>query len=103
VVDLAKAHVVAIRRLLDGKNKANYEYFNIGTGNGLSVLGLIKAFEKATGEKVNYKIVGRRAGDIEKVWADTTLANQELGWKAEVPIEETLANAWKWQQALMKK
>ena len=62
VVDLAKAHVVAIRRLLDGKNKANYEYFNIGTGNGLSVLGLIKAFEKATGEKVNYKIVGRRAG-----------------------------------------
>ena len=88
VVDLAKAHVVAIRRLLDGKNKANYEYFNIGTGNGLSVLGLIKAFEKATGEKV---------------WADTTLANQELGWKAEVPIEETLANAWKWQQALMKK
>ena len=79
------------------------EYFNIGTGNGLSVLGLIKAFEKATGEKVNYKIVGRRAGDIEKVWADTTLANQELGWKAEVPIEETLANAWKWQQALMKK
>ena len=103
VVDLAKAHVVAIRRLLDGKNKANYEYFSIGTGNGLSVLGLIKAFEKATGEKVNYKIVGRRAGDIEKVWADTTLANQELGWKAEVPIEETLANAWKWQQALMKK
>ena len=103
VVDLAKAHVVAIRRLLDGKNKANYEYFNIGTGNGLSVLGLIKAFEKATGEKVIYKIVGRRAGDIEKVWADTTLANQELGWKAEVPIEETLANAWKWQQALMKK
>ena len=99
VVDLAKAHVVAIRRLLDRKNKANYEYFNIGTGNGLSV----KAFEKATGEKVNYKIVGRRAGDIEKVWADTTLANQELGWKAEVPIEETLANAWKWQQALMKK
>ena len=63
VGDLAKAHVVAIRRLLDGKNKANYEYFNIGTGNGLSVLGLIKAFEKATGEKVNYKIVGRRAGD----------------------------------------
>lgn len=102
VVDLAKAHVVAIRRLMEGNNKANYEYFNIGTGNGLSVLGLISAFEKATGEKVNYKIVGRRAGDIEKVWADTTLANEELGWKAEVSIEETLANAWRWQKALMK-
>ncbi len=103
VVDLARAHVVAIRRLLDGKNKANYEYFNIGTGNGVSVLELIHAFERATGEKVNYKIVGRRAGDIEKVWADTTLANKELGWKAIVPIEETLANAWKWQKHLMNK
>ncbi len=103
VVDLAKAHVVAIRRLLDGKNKKNYEYFNIGTGNGVSVLGLIKAFEKATGEKVNYKIVGRRTGDIEKVWADTTLANQELGWKAGQPLEVTLANTWRWQQVLDKK
>lgn len=103
VVDLARAHVVAIRRLLDGKNATNYEYFNIGTGNGVSVLELIHAFERATGEKVNYKIVGRRAGDIEKVWADTTLANNELGWKAIVPIEETLANAWKWQKHLMDK
>ncbi len=103
VVDLARAHVVAIRRLLDGKNATNYEYFNIGTGNGVSVLELINAFERATGEKVNYKIVGRRAGDIEKVWADTTLANNELGWKAIVPIEETLANAWKWQKHLMDK
>ena len=103
VVDLARAHVVAIRRLLDGKNKANDESFNIGTGNGVSVLELIHAFERATGEKVNYKIVGRRAGDIEKVWADTTLANKELGWKAIVPIEETLANAWKWQKHLMNK
>ena len=103
VVDLARAHVVAIRRLLDGKNATNYEYFNIGTGNGVSVLELIHAFERATGEKVNYKIVGRRAGDIEKVWADTTLANNELGWKAIVPIEETLANAWKWQKHLMNK
>lgn len=100
VVDLAKAHVVAIRRLIEGKNKRSYEYFNIGTGNGLSVLELIRAFEKATGEKVNYKIVGRRPGDIEKVWADTTLANKELGWKAEIPIEETLANTWKWQKHL---
>ncbi len=66
------------------------------------MLELIRAFERATGEKVNYKIVGRRAGDIEQVWADTTLANRELGWKAEVPIEETLANAWKWQKHLME-
>ena len=103
VVDLAKAHVVAIRRLLEGKNKANYEYFNIGTGRALSVLEIIAAFERATGVKVNYKIVSRRAGDIEKVWADTTLANNELGWRAEVPIEQTLANAWKWQQRLASK
>ncbi len=91
---------MAIRRLLEGKNKANYEYFNIGTGNGVSVLELIQAFEKATGKKVNYKIVGRRAGDIEKVWADTTLANTELGWKAQVPLVETLANTWRWQEKL---
>lgn len=103
VVDLAKAHVVAIHRLLDGKNKNNYEYFNIGTGKGVSVLELIKAFEKATGEKVNYKIVGRREGDIEKVWADTSYANRELEWKAEASLEETLANAWRWQKHLMEK
>ncbi|MBR2980558.1 MAG: UDP-glucose 4-epimerase GalE [Odoribacter sp.] len=100
VVDLAKAHVVAIKRLLEHKNKANYEFFNIGTGSGVTVLQLINAFEKATGEKVNYKIVGRRAGDIEKVWADTTMANNELGWKAQVPLEETLANTWRWQKRL---
>ena len=103
VVDLAKAHVIAIKRLLDGKNKANYEFFNIGTGSGVTVLQLINAFEKATGQKVNYKIVGRRAGDIEKVWADTTLANNELGWKAQVPLEETLATTWRWQQKLDNK
>lgn len=100
VVDLAKAHVVAIKRLLEHKNKANYEFFNIGTGSGVTILQLINAFEKATGEKVNYKIVGRRAGDIEKVWADTTMANNELGWKAQVPLEETLANTWRWQKRL---
>lgn len=100
VVDLAKAHVVAIQRLLNGKNKNNYEYFNIGTGNGVSVLELITAFEQATGKKVNYKIVGRRSGDIEKVWADTTLANQELGWKAEANLVDTLANQWRWQEKL---
>ena len=102
VVDLAQAHVVAIRRLLEGQNEKNYEFFNIGTGKALSVLEIIHAFERATGVKVNYKVVGRRAGDIEKVWADTTLANNELGWKAVTPIEETLANAWKWQKALDK-
>lgn len=98
VVDLSKAHVVAIRRLIEGKNKSNYEYFNIGTGRGLSVLELVNAFKKATGVNLPYKIVGRRAGDIVKIWADTTLANTELGWKAEVPIEQTLLNAWNWEK-----
>lgn len=98
VVDLAKAHVVAIERLLDGKNKKNYEVFNLGTGKGLSVLEVINGFEKATGKKLNYKIVDRRAGDIEKIWADTTYANEELGWKAEKGLEETLLSAWNWEK-----
>ncbi len=98
VVDLAKAHVVAINRLLKEKNKANYEIFNLGTGTGLSVLEIVKSFEKATGVKLNYKIVARRAGDIEKIWADTTYANEELGWKAEKELEETLISAWKWEK-----
>jgi UDP-glucose 4-epimerase len=98
VVDLAKAHVVAIERLLGGKNKANYEIFNLGTGNGLSVLEVVTGFEKATGEKLNYKIVERRAGDIEKIWADTTYANEELGWTAEKGLEETLLSAWNWEK-----
>jgi UDP-glucose 4-epimerase len=98
VVDLAKAHVVAIGRLLEDKNKMNYEVFNLGTGNGLSVLEIVKGFEKATGVKLNYKIVARRAGDIEKIWADTTFANKELGWKAEKGTEETLLSAWNWEK-----
>ena len=98
VVDLAKAHVVAIERLLENKNKAGYEVFNLGTGNGYSVLEIIKGFEKATGVKLNYKIVERRAGDIEKIWADTTYANEELGWKAEKGLEETLLSAWNWEK-----
>jgi UDP-glucose 4-epimerase len=98
VVDLAKAHVVAIERLLKGKNKASYEVFNLGTGNGYSVLEMLKGFEKATGVKLNYKIVGRRAGDIEKIWADTEYANNELGWKAEKGLEETLLTAWNWEK-----
>ncbi|HKJ40780.1 MAG TPA: UDP-glucose 4-epimerase GalE [Sunxiuqinia sp.] len=98
VVDLAKAHVVAIARLLEKKNKAGYEVFNLGTGNGVSVLEIIKGFERATGVKLNYQIVGRRAGDIEKIWADTTYANEELGWKAEKELEETLLSAWNWEK-----
>lgn len=98
VVDLAKAHVVAIKRLLDGKNKSDYEVFNLGTGNGVSVLEMVKGFEKATGVKLKYKIVARRAGDIEKIWADTTYANNELGWKAEKELEETLLSAWNWEK-----
>ncbi|MBO4243859.1 MAG: UDP-glucose 4-epimerase GalE [Bacteroidales bacterium] len=102
IIDLANAHIAAINRMEQGKQKGRLEFFNIGTGRGLTVLELINAFEKATGVKLNYKIVGRRAGDIEKVWADTSLANNELGWKAQVPIEETLRNAWKWQQHISK-
>jgi len=98
VVDLAKAHVVAIERLLGNKNKKNYEIFNLGTGNGASVLEIVNGFEKATGVKLNYKIVDRRAGDIEKIWADTTFANKELGWEAEKGLEETLLSAWNWEK-----
>jgi UDP-glucose 4-epimerase len=98
VVDLAKAHVLAIERLLQGRNKKNYEVYNLGTGKGVSVLEMVRGFEKATGVKLNYKIVGRRVGDIEKIWADTTLANEELGWKAEKELEETLASAWEWEK-----
>ncbi|MDR0976132.1 MAG: UDP-glucose 4-epimerase GalE [Prevotellaceae bacterium] len=103
VVDLAKAHVVAIRRILEGKQKEKVEVFNIGTGRGLSVLELINAFETATGVKLNYKIVGRRAGDIVKVWADPTLANKELGWSATESIEDTLRSAWSWQLKLRER
>ena len=102
VVDLARAHVVAIRRLMENKQKKPLEVFNLGTGTGLSVLEVIKAFESATSEKVNYKIVARREGDIEKVWADTRFANEELGWSAEIGIEETLRSAWKWEQIIRK-
>ena len=97
---MAKAHVIAINRLLTGKNKTNYEVFNLGTGNGYSVLEMILGFEKVTGVKLNYKIVDRRAGDIEKIWADTTFANEELGWKAEKGLEETLLTSWNWEKNL---
>ena len=100
VVDLAKAHVVAIRRMLDGKNKERYEVFNIGTGHGVSVLELIRRFEAVNDLKLNYKIVGRRPGDITAIWADPTLANTDLGWHAERELDETLQSAWKWQKRL---
>lgn len=103
VVDLAKAHVVAINRLVEEKQKEKVEVFNIGTGTGLSVLELISAFEAATGVKLKYKIVGRRAGDIEQVWANPEFANKELGWTAEIGIEETLLSAWNWQKQLRER
>ena len=100
VTDLAKAHVVAVCRLLENKNKKRYELFNLGTGNGVSVMEIIKSFEKATGKKINFEIVDRRPGDIEKVWADTTLANKELGWKAEISLDDTLKSAWEWEKKI---
>lgn len=100
VVDLAKAHVIAIARLLNGKSKSGFEIFNLGTGNGSSVLEIIKGFEEATGVKLNYRIVDRRAGDIEKIWADTTYANEELGWKATKGLNETLLSAWNWEKRI---
>ena len=103
VVDLSKAHVCAIRRLLDRKQKSAFEVFNLGTGSGLSVFEIINAFEKSTGQKLKYKVVGRREGDIEKVWADTSYANRELGWKAEKGIEESLHSAWKWELHIRSK
>jgi len=103
VVDLSRAHVVAIGRLLDCRQKANFEVFNLGTGKGYSVLELIHAFEKATGVKVKYSVVSRRPGDIEQVWAETGYANAELGWKASVSLEDTLRSAWNWEMTYRKR
>lgn len=103
VVDLAKAHVTAIERMLEDKSEDNVEIFNLGTGNGVSVLELINTFEQATGVKVPHKIVGRREGDIEKVWANPEKANKILGWKAEVPLAETMKSAWNWQLRLRER
>ncbi|MFG6686668.1 UDP-glucose 4-epimerase GalE [Mariniflexile sp. HNIBRBA6329] len=98
VVDLAKAHVIALKRLLENKNKANYETFNLGTGKGSSVLEVVKSFEKVSGKKLNYKIVGRREGDIISAYADTTKANDELGWKTKLSLDDAMRSAWKWEQ-----
>ena len=100
VVDLAQAHIVALKRLLNKNNKTNYEVFNLGTGKGNSVLEVLQSFERVTGQKVNYKIVGRREGDITAAYADTSYANNELGWKAVRTLDEALLSAWKWQETL---
>jgi UDP-glucose 4-epimerase len=101
VVDLAQAHVKAVHRLLKNQQKSNYEFFNIGTGNGLSVLELIHEFEHVNKLKLNYKIVDRRQGDIESIYADTSFAKQELGWQAKLSIADMVRSTWKWQQALL--
>ncbi|GLB54116.1 UDP-glucose 4-epimerase [Neptunitalea chrysea] len=98
VVDLAKAHVIALERLLEDKNEGNYEIFNLGTGTGSSVLEVIQSFEKVSGEKLNYKIAPRRAGDVIAVYADTTKANNVLGWKSELTLDDAMASAWKWEK-----
>ena len=103
VVDLAKAHVAAVSRMVDGKMKEGYEIFNVGTGRPVSVYELVSAFEKVNGLKLNYKYVDRRPGDVMAIWADTKLANEELGWKAERTVEETLASAWAWERHLAGK
>ena len=100
VVDLAKAHVKAIDRMLHAKKRDQVEVFNLGTGTGLSVLTLIHEFEAATGVKIPYTIVGRREGDIEQVWAEPKKANEVLGWKADTPIREVLASAWNWEKKI---
>jgi len=103
IVDLAKAHVFAVTRMVDGKMKQPYEIFNIGTGRPVSVLELVNAFEKVNHLKLNYKFAPRRSGDVTAIWADPSLANKELGWKAERSVEDTLAAAWAWEKHLAGK
>ena len=103
IVDLARAHVFAVRRMLDGKMEEDYEIFNVGTGRPVSVLELVNAFQKVNGVKLNYKFAPRRAGDVTAIWADPTLANEKLGWKAERSVEETLKSAWDWEKHLAGK
>ncbi len=103
IVDLAKAHVCAVRRMVDGKMEQEYEVFNVGTGRPLSVLELINSFEKVNGVKLNWKMAPRRAGDVVAIWADPSLAETKLGWKAERSIDQTLAAAWAWEKHLAQK
>jgi UDP-glucose 4-epimerase len=103
VVDLAKAHVVAVKRLTEKRNRKNYEVFNLGTGNGVTVLEAIRSFERVSGIKLKYRIVGRRAGDIEKIWADPSFANRELGWKTLSSLDEAMRTAWDWENKIRNK
>lgn len=103
VVDLAKAHIKAIERMLGGKSAGRYEVFNIGTGAGYSVLDIIKSFERVSGVRLNYRITPRRAGDIEKIWADPSKANDALGWTAEENLDSMMSSAWAWQKKLSGK
>lgn len=103
IVDLAKAHVAAVDRMVQGKMEAKYEIFNVGTGRPVSVLELVTHFEKANDLTLPYKMVGRRAGDVPAVWADTTLANEKLGWKAERNLDDTLRAAWAWEKRIHEK
>jgi UDP-glucose 4-epimerase len=102
VVDLAKAHVVAVKRLIEGRTKKNYEIFNLGTGKGVTVLEAIKSFERVSGVKLKYKIVERRPGDIEKIWANPSFANNELGWKTISSLDEAMKTAWDWENQIRK-
>jgi UDP-glucose 4-epimerase len=102
VTDIAEAHLKALYYLMEGKNEANYEVINLGTGNGITVLEAIHAFEKVSGVKLNYKMVERREGDVVAIYSDTTMSEKKLGWKTKTGIEEMMDSAWKWQQLLMK-
>lgn len=102
VVDLAKAHVMAVERMVEGNMKTPFEFFNLGTGNGSSVMEVIKSFEKTSGEKLNYVLADRRPGDVVKIWADTGLSNEELGWTAELTLDEMTRSSWAWEQNLAK-
>ncbi len=103
VVDLAKAHVVALQRLLAGKNDSNYEFFNLGTGKGSSVLDAIKSFERVSNKALKYQIVDRREGDITSAYAETSKAKNVLGWKTELTLDDAMASAWKWEQKIRNK
>jgi len=103
VVDLAKAHVVALQRLLNGKNDSNFEFFNLGTGKGSSVLEAIKSFDRVSGKTLKYQIVDRREGDITAAYADTSKAKNVLGWKTELSLDDAMASAWKWEQKIRNK
>ena len=103
VLDLAQAHVVALKRMLENKQRSPWEIFNLGTGNGFTVLEVINSFEKVSGLKLNYEIIERRTGDIEKVWADTEYANRELGWKAIRDLDEMMRSAWDWELAMKER